>query len=112
MGVFLKLFFSITTLGLCLYGIQVFGTGLWPTLFALGGGFVLLSLFLPVLDPAAVVFAGVMAALSLLGLGLLLLAATIGGSFHLAPSNQIIAVGLALLGLSGGALFLVGFRKR
>jgi len=112
MGVLLKLFFSITTLALCLYGMRVFGVGLWSTLFALGGGFIFLSLFLPVLDPVVMVLAGVMGALSLLGLGLLLLAATTGGSFHLAPGDQIFALGLGLLGLSGCGLFLVIFFRR
>jgi len=47
-----------------------------------------------------------MGVLSLFALALLLIAATIGGSFHMSESNQIVAVALALMALFGGAFFL------
>ncbi len=73
--------------------------------------FIFVSLFFPKLNTAAVVIARVMGVLSLLAFVLLLIAATIGGSFHMSESNQIIAVALALMAFFGCAFFLVKDRN-
>lgn len=107
----LRLCFAVTDLGLCVYSSQVFGLGIASLLYLLGGGLVLLAVLLPGIRAAAGLVAGFMALFALLGLGLLLLAATVGGSFHLSPSNQIIASGLFALGVLGGWLALLEIRQ-
>ena len=107
MAIILKLLLSITTLSVCLYGVNVFGFSFWPILFSALSVFIIVSLFFRKLNTAAVVIARIMGVLSLFALALLLIAATIGGSFHLSVSNQIVAVALALMALFGCALFLI-----
>lgn len=111
MNALLKLLFSVATLALCGYSLNVFGPGPWWTLFILGAALVLVSVAVPRLHLPAVIIAGVMGILSLLGLALLLLAGTVGGSFHLSPSNQVLALGMAAMGILGCACLLLGVRK-
>jgi len=111
MASILNLLLSITTLAVCLYGVNVFGFSLWPILFSAMSIFLLVSTFSKKFNTAAIVIARIMGVLSLLAFVLLLLAATIGGSFHLSESNQIVAVALALMALFGCASFFIGNRN-
>lgn len=104
----LKILLSITSIGICLYGIIIFGPSLWPILFIALSLFILLSLFIPMINKAAIITAKIMGILSLIAFSLLLLASTIGGSFHMSESNKIIAVALALMFIFGCSFFLVG----
>jgi len=103
----LKLLLSSTTLAVCIYGFNVFGFSLWPMLFSALSIFIFVSLFFPKLNTAVVGIARIMGIISLIALVLLLLAATIGGSFHMSESNQIIAIALALMAFFGCAFFLI-----
>ena len=103
----LKLFLSITTLSACLYGMRIFGSSLWPILFSALSIFIFVSIFVPILNKLAIAVAKVMGVLSLLAFALLLLASTVGGSFNMSESNQIIAIALALMALFGCAFFLI-----
>lgn len=103
----LKVLLSVTTIALCLYGISVFGVSMWPVIFIAGSVFILASLALPILDGATILLARVMGVLSLVAFLLLLLASTIGGSSNMSESNQLVAVGLALMALFGCAFFFV-----
>ncbi len=107
----LKILLSLTTLAACLYGVNVFGLSMWPLLFSGLGLFMLVSLFFPWLDTAAVVMARIMGLLSFAAFALLMLAATVGGSFHLSASNQTVAVFLALMAMLGCAFFVVKIKK-
>jgi len=111
MASILNLLLSITTLAVCLYGVNVFGFSLWPILFSAMSIFILVSTFFQKLNTAAIAIAGIMGVLSLLAFVLLLLTATIGGSFHMSKSNQIVAVALALMALFGCASFFIGNRN-
>ena len=107
----LKLLLSVTTFAVCMYGVKVFGFSLWPMLFSALSIFIFVSLFFPKLNTAAVAIAGIMGILSLLAFVLLLVASTIGGSFHMSESNQIIAIALALMAFFGCAFFLIKSRS-
>jgi len=107
----LKLLLSVTTITACLYGINVFGFSMWPILFSALSIFILVSLFFPKLNRAAFTIARIMGILSLLAFALLLLASTVGGSFNMSESNQVIAIALALMALFGCAFFLIKSRN-
>jgi len=107
----LKLLLSVTTLAVCMYGVNVFGFSLWPMLFSALSVFIIVSLFFQKLNMAALVIARIVGVLSLLAFVLLLIASTIGGSFHMSESNQIIAIALALMAFFGCAFFLVKSRN-
>jgi hypothetical protein len=107
MMITLKLLLAVTTLAVCIYGVKVFGFSIWPLGFSILSGLLLFSIYYPKINQAAVTIAKIMGLLSLLALALLLLAATIGGSFYLSPSNQIIAIGLALMAVFGCGIFLI-----
>lgn len=83
--------------------IYYFGWSVWPLLFIGIGVLVLLSLRFGGLRQLASLLAKISALLALLGLILLLLAAMTGGSFHLSPSNIVLAIlmgGMVFTGLS------------
>ncbi|MCB1553006.1 MAG: hypothetical protein KDJ14_04285 [Xanthomonadales bacterium] len=105
MKVLLKLMFACSLSGTCLIGMAAMGPDPWGMLGVVVSVVVVASTLLRQLDLAALLIARIVGVLACLALGLLLLAGTIGGSFHLAPSNQMIAVGLALVAFSGCALF-------
>ena len=101
----LKWLFSASAILASLYSMETFGAGLWSFLFLAIGLLVLLSLWIRKINPVAVVLARIAGVLSLLALGLLLLAATTGGSFRLSDSNQDFALMLALLSMFGLSAF-------
>lgn len=105
MTVFLKLLLTLSIAIACFYGMHVFGVSFWPLLFLGAGSIVLLSVFLPGLNPIAKPLGIIVGLLSLAAFLLLMLAATTGGSFHLSPSNEILAVMLALMALFGSSAF-------
>jgi hypothetical protein len=107
MHTILKLLLSVTILSVSLYGMSEFGISLWPLLFSALSIVLFLSLFFSKLNTAAAVISKIIGVLSLVAFALLLIASTIGGSFHMSDSNQIIAVGLAFMALFGCMFFLL-----
>ena len=107
MTTILKLLLSITTIAVCIYGVNIFGLSLWPILFLVAGIFIFVSTFFPILNEAAIILARIMGILSLVAFLLLMLASTIGGSFHMSESNEIVAVALALMAVFGCTFFLI-----
>lgn len=97
----MKMLLAATTAGVSLYGMSVFGASPWPAATLAAALFLAASAFTPRLDAPARIAGHVIGGLSLLALLLLLLAATIGGGFHLSPSNEVIAVFLFLMTLFG-----------
>lgn len=98
-----KLLFSIAAIATSVYSMSAFGPGMWSWIFVAVGLVVLISTFLPRLDRLARVLGQVSGALSGLALVLVLLAATVGGSFRMSESNVVFAfmlAGLTVLGLS------------
>jgi len=63
------------------------------------------SFFLNGLLEVANIVARITGIITVIFLSLILLAGTIGGSFHLSPSNQILCALMALLSLSGFTAF-------
>lgn len=110
LAILLKTLLSVASLALCFYSLQQFDFNIWPMMFAVFACIVFLSIFVDALNAATIVIARIMGVLSLMGLLLLLLAATIGGNFHLSHSNQIVAVGLAGMALLGCAFFFLRIR--
>ena len=96
---------SIVT-ALNIYGTIVFGFSSWSVILAAAGGFIFLSLFLPKLDLLVCLLSRIIGVAALVAAMLLLVAGTIGGSFHLSESNEVLLVGLLLLGVVGCAMFL------
>ena len=94
---------SATAAGL--YAISVFGPGLWSAVILAVALFLAVSAFVPGLDGPAKIAGHILGVLSLSALLLLVLAGTIGGQFHLSPSNQVIAVLLFLMTLFGMTSF-------
>lgn len=103
----LKILLSSVTLATCIYSAGVFGIGLWTLLFILLSLFLLLSIYFKALATASLMVARAMGALSLLAFLLLMLAAMVGGSFHLSESNKVIAASLAVMAVLGCAFFLI-----
>ena len=106
----IKTLLALTICANCIYGIVIFGLSLWPLTFLTAALLILGSLAWPTLDALAMTIARTVGVLALIGLMLLMLAATVGGSFHLSESNQIIAGGLTAMTLLGCALFFVNNR--
>jgi hypothetical protein len=103
----LKLLLAATAIGASLHGVNVFGLGMWPIVFSACGIVILASIFLPKLHTTAIAIAKLIGVLSLIAFILLMVAATIGGSFHLSESNQTIAFELALMAVFGCIFFLI-----
>ena len=98
-----KLFLAAICLGMFFYAGSVFGFSLGHFLLPVISTLIVASIFYkPLSLPVKNLCKGV-GILSSLAFFLLVLAAAMGGSFHLSPSNQIIAfllVGMALFGLT------------
>lgn len=103
----LKFLLFATTIAACLYGIDVFGVSMWPVIFLMFSFIILLSLFVPKLNMVSIVIAKTIGIVSLLAFALLMLAATVGGSFRMSEGNQVIAIALALMAVFGCLFFLV-----
>lgn len=99
----LKLLLAAICLGMFFYTGSVFGFSLGHFLLPIMSTLIVASMFYkPLFLPIKNLCKGI-GILSLLAFLLLMLAATMGGSFNLSPSNQIIAVllvGMALVGLT------------
>ncbi|GAB1621213.1 hypothetical protein AAOGI_12630 [Agarivorans albus] len=100
-----RLIFSICTAVTSLSSLVIFGLSWWPLMFLALASFVILSLYFKGLDYIAILLARICGALALLGLALLMLAATVGGSFHLSPSNWLMAGLMLTMSLSGLSAF-------
>ena len=100
-----KLLFVSAVAGACGYSMSILGAGMWAWLLLLVAGFVLVSVFVPSLDHMATILGKISGLLAVLALALLLLAATVGGSFRMSESNAIFAVLLVLVALFGLAAF-------
>lgn len=101
----LKLIFAFSISGTCLSGMAAMGPDPWGMLGILVGIFVAVSIIVRRLDAVALLIARLVGVFACMAIGLLILAGTIGGAFRLAPSNQLLAAGLALVAFSGCALF-------
>ena len=107
-----KLLLAGVTLATCIYSMSVFGPGLWSVAIAVTGVVVLLSAFVRSLRSTGTVLARLLGVLAVVGLGLLLLASTVGGSARMSDSNQIIAVGLFVMSAIGFAFFFIRLEKQ
>lgn len=96
-----KILLSLTTVSGCFYSIQVFGFN-YGLLAALVVSFVIiLSIFYHPIKELGKVLGNGICIISFLALAVLLLAGTIGGSFNLSPSNEIVAMFLFFTSLIG-----------
>ncbi len=91
----------------CLYGLNVFGPGFWPTLMLALSGVIVASAFVPALQDIASAIGRFVGVLALVAFGLLMLAGTTGGSFRLSASNEIVAFALLTVAALGCAFFAV-----
>lgn len=107
----LKLLVGITAVATAATSVHLLGAGFWSLLFFVLGAFLVIAAFVNRLHEIAVAIGRSVGVLSLLGLGLLLLAATVGGSFNVSDGVEIIVVGLFVLSCLGGGFFFVKFRK-
>lgn len=112
MALILKTLLSVSTLALCTYGLFTFDFNMWPMLFSVFALVIFFSIFVEPLNMAAIIVARIMGVMSLFALLLLLLAATVGGAFHLSQSNLIVAVGLAMIALCGCGFFFIRISKQ
>lgn len=97
----LKLLFVIAGVSATSYSMLVFGSGFWSWLFLGISGVVFVSIFVERLDPIVSILGIGTALLSAISLAILLIAGTIGGSFHLSESNVIFALLLVFLSTTG-----------
>ncbi|WP_221076233.1 hypothetical protein [Agarivorans aestuarii] len=100
-----RLIFSVCTVVTCLSSLVILGLSWWPLLFLALAAFVCLSIYIKALDYIAILLARIGGVLALLGLALLMLAATVGGSFHLSPSNWLMAGLMLTMAISGLSAF-------
>ncbi len=105
MTTILKMFFGITIILCCGYGVKIFGFSFWPILFLCLAAVVILSIFLPSLAGLSKTIASFIAWLSLSALILLMIASTIGGSAHMSESNEVIAIFLFFMSLFGASSY-------
>lgn len=101
----LKWLFAASGIIFTIYSIRLFGQGIWAFAVFAAGMIVLLSVWIRQINAAAVWLARIAGVLSLVAFGLLMLAATTGGSFRLSESNQDIALLLVLLAVFGLSAF-------
>lgn len=107
-----KVLFAAAALAASGYSMLAFGPGMWSWIFVGVGLTVLVSVFLPQLDLAASMLGRVSGVLSGLAFFLLMLAATVGGSFNMSESNVVFAVMLAVLAVLGLSAFYWRSRAR
>ncbi len=96
---------AVTSCLTCLYGIYIFGISFWPLTVIAISLVIAASVFFERLNPAAKALGILLGILSLAAFLLLLIAANIGGSFHLSESNQVIAICLFFIALFGLTAF-------
>lgn len=99
----LKLLLAINCLSMFFYSVSIFGFSAGHLLLPIVAILIVISIFYRPLSLVVTNLCKGVGVLSLLAFLLLMLAGTIGGSFHLSPSNQTIAAllaGMALFGLS------------
>ena len=101
----LKWLFAASAIMTSLFSINVFGEGIWSFVFLGIAMVVVLSLWIRQLIPLGVLLARIAGVLSVMALGLLMLAATTGGSFNLSESNQQFALMLVMMSVFGLSAF-------
>lgn len=98
---FFKLLLSLTTSAGCIYSIQTFGLNYGLVAVLIVALIIFISIFYPAINLLAKILGNGISVISALALALLLLAGTIGGSFHLSPSNEVISIFLLFISLFG-----------
>lgn len=101
----LKWLFAASAIIFTIYSIRLFGEGVWAFAVFAVGMIVLLSVWIRRINPVGVWLARIGGVLSLVAFGLLMLAATVGGSFRLSQSNQEMAMLLVMLSVFGLSAF-------
>jgi hypothetical protein len=96
-----KILFMMTAAGAGLYSISIFGTGMWSYIILGVAGLQSVSLFIAPLMKLAALAARATGIVSVVGLLLVLVAATTGGSFSMSESNIILSFLLVLLSVFG-----------
>ncbi len=102
---FLKILLSFTTVSGCFYSMQVFGLNYVLLGTILAAFAILASIVYIRLRLLAKNLGIAIGIISFLILALLLLAANMGGSFSLSPSNEVIAIFLVFTSLFGFSSF-------
>jgi hypothetical protein len=102
---FLKIIFVGATIAATITSMSEFGPGIWSEAFHVVAVVVLISVFFKILDPVAIILGRVSEILAGLMLGLLLTAATIGGSFNMSDNNVVLAMLLTFMIISGLSAF-------
>ncbi|XOV87936.1 MAG: hypothetical protein ACFHX7_23760 [Pseudomonadota bacterium] len=102
----LKFLLALLGFSLFFYINSVFGWSVALLVFPAFSILVLLSMFYKSLSTAATILCRVAGVIATLVFLLLMLAGTTGGSFHLSPSNEVVAALLAGTALLGLAFFL------
>jgi len=102
-----KILLSVVTFIACVYSSRVFGLGVWSIAFIAFSFVLVLSIFMPMLTQVARLIAKFMSVMATLAFVLLMLAATVGGSFSMSESNEFFAFGLVLIALLGSGFFFI-----
>ena len=96
-----KTLFMLTAAGAGFYSISIFGTGMWSYIILGVAGLQCVSLFIAPLMKIAALAPRATGIVSVVGLLLLIVAATTGGSFSISESNIILSFLLILLSVFG-----------
>ena len=108
----LKVLLSIVTVAACFYSSSILGVGLWSMTFLFLSLLLVSSIFVHKLNFLSRIVARFMGISSLLAFSLLMLASTIGGSFKMSDSNEIIAIYLAIISFLGCCFFFIKLRSQ
>ncbi|MGI0119369.1 hypothetical protein [Zooshikella sp. RANM57] len=108
----LKLLLTFSSVATCLYGINTFGNSMWPLIVIGLSGIVFISIFKRSIDKLAIIVCRIMGVVCIGAAVLLLVAGTIGGSFHLSKSNEVILLGLISMGTIGCLFFFVKLEEK
>jgi len=108
----LKVLLSTVTVAACFYSTSILGVGLWSIAFIFLSLLLLSSIFIHKLNLLSRIVARFMGISSLLAFALLMLASTIGGSFKMSASNEIIAIYLAGIAFLGCCFFFIKLRSQ
>lgn len=102
--------------GLCCFltsyvSSSLLGVGIWFWIIIGSGIFVAASAFLPALQNLGVGIAGMLAGISVVAVLLIVLAASIGGSFELGSSETALLLLFAMIAITGFTLGAISRRK-
>jgi len=105
-GALCRLLLGFTALAVCGIAVVIYGPNPWPLGVLAAGLFVGASVFVARWQAAGIVLARLIGLVSLAGLGLLLVASTIGGSgVRLGQEAQFMALGMGAMAVLGLACF-------